>query len=321
MATARAPGKLMILGEHAVVYGRRCIVTAVDAGVQASVTDSESYFIDAPDMGFSGQVDLSQESFPKQIAFAAQAAKNFMQAFSVARPFRITTRSPDTPEKKVGLGSSASVTAATIAALASHFRVPLDEAKLYTLAYKTVLEVQKVGSGFDAAAASYGGTIMYKIGSPEPISPLAEQLVVAYTGQPASTPEIVSHVAEHVKNDQKFYNSLFDEIEKLVLMARTAIGRQDWRQLGVLMNHNQELLRKMKSPSTELGVSSEKIERLVAAALDAGAYGAKLSGAGVGDCIIALCPEALEANVKKSLQAAGGQIINARPNAAGACAV
>ncbi len=318
LTSAKAPGKLMLLGEHAVVYGRRCIVTAVDAPVQAIISDSDRFLIDVSDLKINMEFNITEMEYPKEISFAASAVRNFYSEFGISKPVAVSTKSLITKEKKVGLGSSASVTAATMKALATHFGIKTDEKKLFELSFKTVLDVQKVGSGFDVAAAIYGKTLMYKKGIPMPLNCDELDLIIGYTGIPASTTDIVKKVAVQVKEQPGYYENIFDEIEKLVVLARNAIEAKDWATLGALMNENQELLREMQVPSEELGVSSEIIEKLVSAATDAGAYGAKLSGAGIGDCIIALASPEKRIDVEGAITAAGGTIINAKANVSGA---
>ncbi|MBI2133445.1 mevalonate kinase [Candidatus Woesearchaeota archaeon] len=315
---SRAPGKLMLLGEHAVVYGRKCIVTAVDAPVTVSLRSHEKFVINAPDLKISHEFTLSDPEYPKEVSFAATAVKMFNAKFALPSPVSITTKSLLSSERKVGLGSSASVTAAVMKALSNHFSIKLEKKELFDLCYKTILEVQKVGSGFDAAAAVFGGTLMYKKGQPMPIKSEGLDLTIGYTGMPAHTTEIVRKVAAQVDEQPGYYENIFDEIEKLVIMATKAIEEKDWASLGSLMNENQEFLREMQVPSEELGVSSEIIEKLINSALDAGAYGAKLSGAGVGDCIIAISPIERKNEVEEAIARAGGTIIDAKVNVPGA---
>src|SRR3989338_1226167 len=104
--SAVAPGKLMLLGEHSVVYGRKCLVTAVDAPVMATVGNSNEFSLDLPDSKFSGKFSIESEEYPKEISFAAQSVKNFHSKFGLKNPVKISTKSLITSEKKVGLGSS-----------------------------------------------------------------------------------------------------------------------------------------------------------------------------------------------------------------------
>ena len=106
-------------------------------------------------------------------------------------------------------------------------------------------------------------------------------------------------------------SKIFKEIKKIVIKAKGLLGQEKWPELGSLMNQNQQLLEK-------LGVSTLLLEKLVKTALAAGAWGAKLSGAGGGDNIIALCSPAKKKKVEKALVKAGGQIMKVKLNAPGA---
>ncbi len=103
---------------------------------------------------------------------------------------------------------------------------------------------------------------------------------------------------------------IFLGITKLVEDAKTRILEGDWERVGKLMDFNQEYLR-------DLGVSSESLETLISAAKKAGSWGAKLSGAGGGDCMIALAPPERQDAVKDAITSAGGQIVEVRANAEG----
>jgi len=147
-----------------------------------------------------------------------------------------------------------------------------------------------VGSGFDIAAAIYGGVIYFLTGGKiiEPLTVKDIPLIVGYTGVKASTSEIVKQVKSEMEKDPEYYEKLYDDISRIVEKAKVEMENSNWQEVGRLMSENQEILRKFKAPSAEYGVSSEIIEKLIEACQKAGAFGAKLSGAGVGDCIIAL---------------------------------
>ncbi len=96
----------------------------------------------------------------------------------------------------------------------------------------------------------------------------------------------------------------------MVEKAKETIIYKDWQRLGTYMNYNQDYLQ-------DLGVSTEKLNTMIKAARDTGAYGAKLSGAGGGDCMIALVSPAVRKNVSSSIEKVGGEIININTNAQG----
>jgi mevalonate kinase len=274
-----APGKLMLLGEHAVVYGYPCIVTAISQ--RLSVSDSPTEY--AGDTRFiDAAVKLWGDAKTKLSATCA-----FSGCY--------------------GFGSSSAVTVATLKAL----RPDAPNKEIFDTAYKIVLDIQSAGSGFDVAAATYGGTLYYiKNKSIEPLVIKDMPLIVGYTGIKSNTVDLVSMVADKRKKYPEKVERIFQGIAKLVDEAKQKMLEGDWERVGRLMDFNQEYLR-------DLGVSSEKLETLIKAAKSAGAYGAKLSGAGGGDCMIALAPADKRQAVEEAITKAGGEIVQVTPNAEG----
>jgi isopentenyl-diphosphate delta-isomerase type 1 len=126
----------------------------------------------------------------------------------------------------------------------------------------------------------------------------------------ADTPTLIRKVAEAHRRNPKKFDVIFKAIGKLVFQARAAVEASEWKVLGELLDENHLLL-------TRLGVSTSIIERLVKAAIDAGAWGAKLSGAGGGDCIIALAPASKRSSVEKAITDAGGEVVRVATGAPG----
>ncbi len=297
--TTSAPGKLMLFGEHVVVYGRPCIVTAIDRRLfvsahQTSETPEDTRFLDAA---------VKTWGADKGLKFFAKS----------------------TFSGKYGFGSSSAVTVATLKLL----RPEASNQELFNAAYKIVLEVQGAGSGFDVAAAVYGGTLYYIKNLPaqagKTVEPLAVSdipLVVGYTGIKADTVSLMNNVAQKKKDNPEKVGRIFEGIAKLVNEAKNkmiegparnasaSVAGGDWERVGKLMDFNQEYLR-------DLGVSSEKLESLISAAKGAGAWGAKLSGAGGGDCMIALAPQDKRKAVEDAITRAGGEVVDITANAQG----
>lgn len=282
MIKVSAPGKLMLLGEHAVVYGYPCIVTAISQRLEVSVSQVDDIpmdrrFVDAAIRAWGDGKDYS---------------------FSIKSAF----------SGKYGFGSSSAVTVATLKAM----RPTVENRVLFETAYKIILDVQGVGSGFDVAAAIYGGTF-YFVTAGKVIEPLAIKelpLIVGYTGVKADTTTLIKQVAEKKEKYPERVDRIFRGIAKLVEEAKLRMLEGDWERVGKLMDFNQEYLR-------DLGVSSEKLEDMISGAKKAGAWGAKLSGAGAGDCMIALAPSDKREAIQKAIAEAGGQVIDVLPNEEG----
>lgn len=311
-----APGKLMLFGEHAVVYNRPCIVTAVDQrmGVSMELLSGEKIEINAPDVGVRNYVgdipDLRKTNLPKGVRFVGTAINNFFKSYDVTSSLRVETKSDFSSD--FGFGSSSAVTVGVIKALSELFGKRLTNEQIFRLSYKTVLDVQGVGSGFDLAAAIWGGTIYFVTGGKKiiPLKIKKLPLVVGYTRIKADTPTLVRQVAELYKDHKKLVDIIFDAITSLTKEAREALKKSDIKRLGELMNINQGLL-------DALGVNSKELSRLIFAAREDGAYGAKLSGAGGGDCMIAFVSDRKRQSVEKEIKEKGGRLIHAKTGAQG----
>lgn len=272
-----APGKLMLFGEHAAVYGYPCIVTAVSERLY--VTEGEptgdTRFLDAA-IALWGKPGLK---FSAKSSFSG----------------------------KYGFGSSSAVTVAALKSL----RPEATSKEIFDAAYKIILEIQGSGSGFDVAAAVFGGTLYYIKGkTTEPLAIKDMPLIVGYTGVKSNTVDFIRMVSQKREKYPEKVDRIFQGITKLTDEAKVKMTEGDWERVGRLMDFNQEYLR-------DLGVSSEKLEALISAAKDAGAWGAKLSGAGGGDCMIALAPLDKRQSVEDAITKAGGEVVHVSAHAQG----
>jgi mevalonate kinase len=312
-----SPGKLMLFGDHAVVHGRQCLVTAVNQRLMVtveSVGEIGQITLNAPEVDLLNfEIKLKEfklDELPKSARFVAQAVKNFAEKHQLKSGLQIKTASEFSAT--FGFGSSSAVTAATIKALSELHSLSLSNQEIFELAYKTVLDIQGVGSGFDLAAAIWGGTLLFAKGGQEikPLDVTSLPLIVGYTGVKADTTTLVKAVgAKHSQYPEQI-NAIFDLMQSVVELSEPAIVAQDWSKLGELMNINQGLLN-------AIDVSSPELESQIFAARQAGAYGAKLSGAGGGDCFICFAPSTKTNKVKSAIKQAGGQVLEVQLSAKG----
>jgi mevalonate kinase len=190
--------------------------------------------------------------------------------------------------------------------------------QLFDLCYKTVLEIQGVASGFDIAAAIWGGTLYYvtphgKFMDQKTVEPIKIEnlpLLVGYTGIKADTATLIRMVQSLHSDNPAAVDQIFLQITLLVEQAKKALKQQNWPRLGALMDENQSLLRKLQ-------VSSIELENLIAASKSVRAMGAKLSGAGGGDCMLALVAQADQQVTADQITKVGGAIIEVAINAPG----
>ncbi len=274
-----APGKVILLGEHAVVYGRTALAAAIDRHVMVRVTPraGRARLVADPAIVRAGPADPS-EKLAAALDRAAAVLGVPLEGFEAA------VRS-DLPVA-VGLGSSAAFSVALIRALGRFSGRPLDDPTVCAHAFEIEKLFHGFPSGIDNTVATYGGAIAFKrnasvrplvLGRPVP-------LVIAIGRTPRETQKTVTALRRHWEEDPARYESWFDEIDELVTEAEGLVAAGTLDSLGILMNRNQSLLQR-------LGVSTEELDHMVALARTHGACGAKLTGGGGGGAVICLCLE------------------------------
>jgi mevalonate kinase len=276
-------------------------VTAVSSRIHIEIKQTPGRFkIEAPQV--------------KDARFVEETVEIFKEKYKTGNGLSIKTQSDF--ESLYGFGSSSAVTVAMLYALAHLYRLNLTKEEVFKLGYQVTLNVQGVGSGFDIAAATFGGVLYFVTGG-KIIQPLAINelpLVVGYSGVKADTPKIVKKLKSKIKNKKSKLHvkiqKLFDEIQKIVEIAKIELEKENWKRIGELMNENHQILR-------QLGVSTEKLDKMCRAAVEAGAWGAKLSGAGGGDCMIAVVSPPKRNQVEKAITKVGGEIITVNNNEEG----
>ena len=314
--TVSAPGKLMLFGEHAVVYNRPCLVTAVNQRMRVTIEllKNNDFILSAPEVQILNYkkliTDLGNGDIPKGAKFVEIAIKNFIKKYPIKGGLKIVTKSEFS--SLFGFGSSSAATVCTIKALSELFGKKLSKKQIFDLAYKTIFDIQGKGSGFDVAAAVYGGTLYFVTGGKviKPLKIKSLPLVVGYSGVKADTVTLMNQVKEKTDKYSKIIDSVYSDIAQLIPLAQKAILKNDWQTVGELMNFNQGYL-------VSLGVSTRKLADMIYVARDVGAYGAKLSGAGGGDCMIAIAPSVKIKTINKAISDAGGKIIKIDANAEG----
>jgi len=275
-------GKVILLGEHSVVYGRHAIACPIPLTMQAVVEDHDKGVeLLIPRWGIEYQLAKP----PEQRRSFEKASGMIMDQLGLSdRGMRIEVF-PDVP-RGMGMGGSAALAVAIIRALDLHYRLGLTDEEVNELAYQSEQVAHGQPSGIDNTVATYGKPLIFRQGTPPLVEPLLIpkplSLVVGMTRTEGLTARTVLNVRKAHDRQPKLYEKIFDDIDALVLQSVKAIQNNDHRTLGELMNVCQGLLNALQ-------VSTPEIERLIGIARKAGALGAKLTGGGGGGAVIALC--------------------------------
>ena len=299
--SSSAPGKIILFGEHAVVYGQPAIAVPVSQ-VRATVTvtpnpagEPGDVRILAPAVGLDSPWARLAPENPVGAALRGVASALGVDAFP-ACTFQIVSTIPVAS----GLGSGAAVSVAVIRAAAEFLGHPLPDEQVSALAF----EIEKIHhgtpSGIDNTVVAYAQPVCFVRGQPVELFTVARPftLVIGDTGVAALTKESVGDVRKGWQADALRYERLFTAIRGVAQAARAAIEAGTPVKLGSLMDENHALLQKLE-------VSSPALDRLVGAAKAAGALGAKLSGGGRGGNMIALVEPGDSETVAAALLEAG----------------
>ena len=301
MTIASAPGKIILFGEHAVVYGRPAIAVPVrEVIATAQITDITQsspgeIHIQAPDIKLD--IWLHELSADHPLARIIHLTLDEIKPGSFP-PLRLHVTS--TIPISAGLGSGTAVSIAIVRALSTHLGQPLPLHRQSALAF----EVEKIHhgtpSGIDNTVVTYDQPI-YFIHCEEPEILHCETpftLVIGDTGRASPTAVAVSQVRQAWQEDTPQYEGAFDAIGQIASQARECIIQGRVQEIGPLMNQNQARLE-------DIGVSSPELGILIDAARSSGASGAKLSGAGLGGNMIAIVDPHDADRVENALREAG----------------
>ena len=293
-----APGKVILFGEHAVVYGHPAIAVPL-SGLRARAwtvptRDGAGLVIHARDLG--QRLTLSGDP-EHQFSVTAQAVLAHARAPEPNATVNLESAIPSA----AGMGSSAATSAAICRALAAHLGAELSANDVSNIVFQAERVVHGTPSGIDNTVVAHEEPVWFISGKPpRPFrSPNRCFLVLGDTGITASTGELVAGVRKRHDAEPRLYSGYFEAIGALVSDAHDALETGDLERVGELMDANHELLN-------NIGVGHPKLDELVTITRDAGALGAKLTGKGGGGNIVALAagPDS-QAAVAQALTEAG----------------
>jgi len=279
--TVSAPGSLMISGEHAVLHRRHALAGAVDQRIRVSLQprgDDDIRIVSA--LGERRMSRAQIDSRPP-FRFVGAAIERAVDCLPGGMDLLIESDFP----ADVGLGSSAAVTVATLAAMQTWVSGVLPEREaLLAGAVSLIRAVQGRGSGADVAAAVYGGVVLYLASPPRVVERFGElpPITLFYAGYKTPTPEVVGMVEDRRQSNPDAFETIFDEMEAATMALADAMRRRDWAPLGAACAAGQKAM-------VSMGVCDPTLAEIVTAMeADAGILGAKVSGSGLGDCVLGI---------------------------------
>lgn len=342
MITTIAPGKLMLVGEWAVLEaGKPCIALAVDKYVECTLLPSNSMYIKIPDMEeLQFSFENSEVRFKRmlttgekeKIKFAKATICTFLRYMEElnkpAKMFKITTSGHNTTlnidgtERKIGFGSSAACCAAIGAAFMAEYGFDINETKTKDILFKLSAIAHFIaqdyqGSGFDIAASVYGGAVYYKAFSriwlmkelreqagKKPLKDILAgdwpdlkiknikipewlKISCCYTSQPGFTSELIMKMDRFREKNFSAWDLLTDDIEESVESALDGMEWNNKEEIRRMIFKNQYELNELDKAS-QAGIMTDALKKAITIANDNGGAG-KISGAGGGDCAIAVC--------------------------------
>lgn len=297
-----ASGKVILLGEHAAVYGKHVLALPIEAAMVASASERPggATKLSIPNWGVE-QEWRAEQSAPGSAAAVIALITEKLGYKHHGFDLHVDSRIP----AAMGLGSSASLAVAVIRSLNHLLQRKMTDIEVDKLAFECERLSHGTPSGIDNNMATFGQPVLFSKGRETRTRPitLAETppLVIAASGSRGSTKEQVAAVHFRYERNREIYETIFNEIDEISIAGAIALRECDYTQLGSLMNVCHGFLNAIE-------VSTPELEKMIHIARSNGAIGAKLTGAGGGGSIVALCP-GNENDVAAALQAAGYQII------------
>lgn len=295
-------GKVILFGEHFVVYGLPGIASAVGLTTDATVKTAEALTVKDARKGTEGYSESKKahqlESFELMFNKMGLSEKNF----DIRLGGELPTMS--------GIGASAASCVAIARAVSDEMNLNYADEQINKTAYEMEKAFAGNPSGIDNTVATFGGLLWFEKnfgGGPNKIErlrvPQPVEIVMGNSGVVANTKAMVEGVAERRGKEPEKYAAAFKQFEGLVFKAREALEKGDLQAVGGLMDENHDLLQ-------EIEVSCKELDELVAIAKENGAFGAKVTGGGGGGSMVALTPgKELQEKVARAMEARGFKVL------------
>lgn len=297
-------GKVILFNEHFVVYGIPSIVSAIDLETTAVAKKQTKDGV------------ILDDQRPETKGYKEEKKKHQMESLTLIlkkmekanQPLKITLGGNLVAAS--GIGASAASCVAIARAINEEFHMQLTEEEINSIAFEGEKGYHGSPSGIDNTAATYGGLIWFKKNTPNVIKRLKIkapiEIVMGNTGLVANTKLAVQNVRQSKEKNPNLYAKIFTQAEKVVEQAKDALLSHNLTKIGECMNKNHTLLQK-------IAVSNKNLDFLVQIAQETGAYGAKLTGGGLGGYMVALTPgKDLQEKVARAITREGFYTIKTR---------
>ncbi|MCH9770236.1 MAG: mevalonate kinase [Gammaproteobacteria bacterium] len=272
---ASAPGSLMLLGEHAVLYGRSALVAAINRRIHVQLIPRQDREIRLESALGKQQFSLDDLTVSQPFTYVTAVLKHYQAKLPSGLDLEITAEFAPT----LGLGSSAAVTVASIAVIGKWLGDEVDAEYCYQQGRQVLSGLHPLASAADIAASSCGGILHYRPPSWQAIHH-SMPLTVVYTGNKVATINIVEEVASAQQRYPKVYDQLFQAMDHSVALVCQTLAKQDYAELGRIFNLNQGIFQALELSTPAIETLLKKLRACPEV------FGAKLSGSGLGDCII-----------------------------------
>lgn len=276
---ASSPGSLMLLGEHAVLHRKHALVCAIDKRMHVALTPRADKKILLSSALGEYQVEISKIKIAPPFQFVLATLKYLKKSLPSGCEITIESEFSD----KMGFASSAAVTVAVLSALHAWVDLPVTPEDLIKHARRIVRSVQGLGSGADVAACVLGGMVAYRSESfwAEKL-PHIHPIAVQYVGYKTPTVEVIHHVKNTFASDPLLLKKICEAIDHCALQGIQAVRNAEWQLLGNAMNIQQGLMEALGVNTPELSALILKLRK------EKNILGAKISGSGLGDCVVGL---------------------------------
>lgn len=276
---ASAPGSLMLLGEYAVLHGHAALVCAVDKRITVKLTPRDDTQVELISTLGTYQTDITQLEITPPFRFVLAVLKKYQKRLKRGCWIVIESEFSD----QVGLGSSAAVTVATLSAVAAWLSLTYSPIQLTRHARSIVQSVQGLGSGADVAACVLGGIVAYRM-QPLFMKCISDShpITVIYSGSKTPTVEAVTRVKNLFSAYPKLFKQLLQSIGDCAEQGIVAVNRKNWGELGKIMSIQQGLMHALGVNTPLLNSITEELKT------NSSILGVKISGSGLGDCVVAL---------------------------------